>query len=170
VKRSIISAAAVAALAFALSACGTGRHSQTASMVAAVPGVSRTAPGAGDPAIAGTVSLRNAALVYPGTEGYKAGSEATALAWLFNDTPVEQRVVVKHQGQEIKQLTIAPGKFQRAELKFRTDKAIGSADTADISFEWVGVNVMELTLPVAPPEAPAPGEKIELPAEPGEGH
>jgi hypothetical protein len=164
VKRSIISALALAATAFALSACGAGMDAQTAEMVAPVPGINLTSPGKDN---VGKVSLRNAALVYPGTGGYKAGSEVTALAWLFNDTPVEQRVVISHEGQQIKQLTIAPGSYERTELKFRTNRDIGTQDTAKVSFEWVGVKTMAPMLPVAPPETPAPGEKIQLPSEPG---
>jgi len=140
-------------------------NSQTAEMVPPVAGVSMDLPGKDN---VGTVSLRNAALVYPGTQGYKAGSEVTAMAWLFNNTPVEQRVVISHDGQEIKRVTIKSSSFERTELKFRTNQAIGNEDSVKVTFEWVGVKPrMEPMLPIAPPQAAAPGEKIELSAEPG---
>jgi len=172
VKRSIISSLATTiaiAATFALSACGVGQRSQTAEMVTAVAGVSHTSPGAGD--AKGYVALRNAALVYPGPQGYKSGSEATALAWLFNNTPQEQTVVVKVDGQEIKRSTIKSGAFERSELKFKVNKDVPNGQWVDVQFDWIGFYKMDVQLPIAPPEAPQPGEKIELPAEPGgEGH
>jgi len=166
VKRSIISLAVpiLAAATFALSACGTGRNSQTAEMVASVAGVSLDTPGKGGQ---GTLQVRNAALVYPGPQGYKAGAEATAQAWLFNMTPVEQPVVIRYEGKEIKRTTIKSGGFERAEMKFKLNKDVSNAQWVTVKFEWVGVKEETAQLPVAPPEALQPGEKIELPAEPG---
>jgi hypothetical protein len=110
-------------------------------------------------------------VVYPGPQGLKAGSEATVRAWLFNDTPVPQTVVIKFQGQELKRSTIKSGSFERAEVKLKVTQDVNNAGTVPVTFEWVGIKAMETQLPVAPPEAPVPGEKIELPAEPGaEGH
>jgi len=168
VKRSIISSLSVAAAAFALSACGAGMKSQTAEMVPAVPGANVTYEG---PDGRGNIAVRNAVLAYPGTEGYKAGSEATARVWLFNDTQAEQLVVIKHEGQEIKRVTIKPGLFDRSELKFKLTTDVANHEAATLNFEFVGVKRFDLELPVAPPNAPAPPEKIELPeSEGGEGH
>lgn len=160
--------AVVAVASFALSACGTGMSSQTAEMVPAVPGVNLDRPGTNN---LGTVSVRNAALVYPGTQGYRADSEATANAWLFNNTPAEQLVVIKYEGQEIKRVTIKPGGFDRTELKLKLRNGVRSHDSVKVQFEWVRVTTMDIELPVAPPESPVPAEKLELPAEGGvEGH
>jgi hypothetical protein len=171
VKRSIISTLAIAT-AFALSACGTGMNSQTAEMVAPVAGISLDTPvkdGEGNPL--GTLQVRNAALVYPGPQGYKSGTEATARAWVFNMTPNEQAVAIKYQGQEIKRVTIKSGGYERVEMKLKLAQDVSNAQWVPVTFDWVGVTPAEAQLPIAPPEAPQPGEKVELPAEPGaEGH
>jgi hypothetical protein len=161
VKRSIISFLAIAAT-FALSACGTGMNSQTAEMVAPVAGISLDAVGKDGQ---GLLQVRNAALVYPGQQGYKAGSEATARAWLFNSTPVEQLLVIKHQDQEIQRYTIPPGGAQKAEFKIKIAQDLSNASWVPVKFEWVNVKAQDAQLPIAPPEAPQPGVKIELPAE-----
>ena len=171
-KRSIISTLATTvavAATFALSACGTGMRSQTAEMVPAVAGVSADSPGAGD--AKGYVALRNAALVYPGPQGYKSGSEVTVHAWLFNNTPQERTIVIKHEGQEIKRSTIKSGGFERTELKFKVNKDVPNGQWVDVQFDWIDFYTMDVQLPIAPPDALQPGEKVELPAEPGgEGH
>jgi hypothetical protein len=168
VKRSIVSALTVVAAAFALSACGTGMNSQTAQMEPAVPGANLTLDGPGGN---GTIAVRNAALVYPGTEGYKAGSEATAQVWLLSNTAAEQLVVIKYEGQEIKRVTIKSRSFDRSELKFKVNRDVRNHESVRLTFEFVGVKQFDLDLPVAPPNAPAPAEKIELPETPGgEGH
>jgi hypothetical protein len=171
VKRSIISSlAATAAVAatFALSACGVGMRSQTAEMVAPVAGVQQDTAGRDGQ---GTLSVRNAALVYPGPQGYKSGSEATARLWLFNNSPFEQAVAVKYDGQEVKRSTIKPGSFERAEVRFKLNQDVSTAGWVPIVVEWDGAGQMTLQLPIAPPDAAQPGQKIELPAEPGgEGH
>lgn len=168
-KRSIISALTIVTAALALSACGVGNNSQTSEMVAPVAGVSKTFTG---PNGVGTVSVRNAALVYPGPQGYKAGSEATANAWLFNNLPVDQVVVIRHEGQEVKRVTIKPGGYEKSELKLKLNRDLGNQESTPVSFEFVGVvdKPFDLLLPIAPPEAAQPGEKIEYPAQPGEGH
>jgi len=167
VKRSIIPTLAIAAT-FALSACGTGMNSQTAEMVAPVAGVSLEAKGKDGQ---GLLQVRNAALVYPGPQGFKSGVEATARAWLFNSTPFEQAVVIRYQNQEIKRATIKSGGYERAEMKLKLTQDVSNAGWVPVTFEWVGLGAQEAQLPVAPPDAPQAGEKIELPAEPGaEGH
>ena len=162
-KRSIISALAITAT-FALSACGTGMNSQTAEMVAPVAGVSSDTVGKGGQ---GQLQVRNAALVYPGPQGFKAGAEATAQAWFFNMTAGEQIVAVKYQGQEIKRATIKSGGYERAEMKFKLNQDVSNAGYVVVTVDWVDVRAVDVQLPVAPPEAPQPGEKVELPAEPG---
>lgn len=163
-KRSIISILAIATATFALSACGTGMTAQTSEMVAPVAGISLDAVGMGGH---GLLQVRNAALVYPGPQGFKAGSEATARAWLFNNTPEERLIVIKQQSQEIQRYTIPSGGAQKAEFKVKITQDLSNAGSVPVKFDWVNVKEQDAQLPVAPPEAPQPGQKIELPAEPG---
>jgi hypothetical protein len=168
VKRSITSALVVAAAWIALAGCGTGMNSQTANTVAAVPGVSakQDAPGG-----LGTVSVNNAMLAYPGTEGYKAGSEATVHAWLFNDTPSDQTVVIKADGRTIMQVTIKSRAYVKPDLKIKVNRNLNTAESLPVTFEFVGFEPFNLQLPVAPPLSPVPAATIELaPSEGGEGH
>ncbi len=165
VKRSITFALATAAVAFALSGCGAGLYSQTADQKPTVSGVGATTPG---PDGVGTVSVQNAMLAYPGTEGYKAGSQAQALIWLFNDTHEPVRVVIR-PGLE-SPITIPPGGYAKPEVKFTIDRPLRNDASFPVNVEIVGLSRFDLQLPIALPDQPAPKHTIELEKPAGEGH
>jgi hypothetical protein len=83
VNRRPLVAGALAALAVTttglLSACGTGQIAQTAAVQPGVAGVNTQAPDR-------LVFIRNAALEYPGKDGYQKGGDAPLALWIFNDT------------------------------------------------------------------------------------
>ncbi|WP_117215208.1 hypothetical protein [Allorhizocola rhizosphaerae] len=164
-KRSITFALATAAVAFALSGCSAGLYTQTADQTPTVPGANVTVPGRDG---VGTLSVRNATLAYPGTEGYKAGSQAQAHIWLFNDTPEPVRVVIR-PGLE-SPVTIPPGGFAKPEVRFPVDKTLHNDGSFPVEVEFVGVSRFNLVLPIAPPDEPAPKHKIELDQPAGSGH
>jgi hypothetical protein len=165
VKRSITFAVATAAVTFVLTGCSAGLYTQTADQKPTVPGINVSAPGRDG---AGTVSVRNAMLAYPGTEGYKAGSEAQVKIWLFNNLPEPVRVVIK-PGLETP-ITIPPGGYAKPDVKIPITKTIHNDASVPVSVEFVGVKQFDLKLPIEPPDAPAPPHKIELEQPAGDGH
>jgi hypothetical protein len=83
VNRRPLVAGALAAVAVTttglLSACSAGQLAQTAAIRPGVAGVNAQAPGR-------LVFVRNAALDFPGKDGYKKGDNAPLSVWIFNDT------------------------------------------------------------------------------------
>jgi len=78
-----LAAAVVATGLLALaSGCSAGQITQTDEIVPAVPGVNVQTPIPG-----GQLAVRNAYVVYPGTQGYAAGSRAILSLRLFNNSP-----------------------------------------------------------------------------------
>ncbi len=174
-KRSITFAALASVAALALSACGAGLTSQTADQQSTVPGVSAQAPGQGGK---GTISVRNAMLTYPGTEGYKAGSQAQVKIWLFNDSPETVQVVIKPgpdapitsaAGADTP-ITIPPGGYAKPDVKFTVDQPIRNDANVPVQVNFVSVRVFDLKLSIEPPNAPAEPHKIEIETPAGEGH
>lgn len=170
VKRSITVAMAAAA-AFALAGCGVGIYSETAQKVPSVPGVN-PAPAPG-PDGAGTVSVRNAMLAYPGVEGYKSGADATVLVWLFNDTGNPVTVTFRTSAGTVTPegpITIAPNSYAAPDVKIKLSRDVGTDKSVPVTIEFSGVKPFELELPMAPPTAPVPAEKVEFEEGSGSGH
>lgn len=140
-------------------------------MVAPVPGYSETYVSQNPP---GAVGIRNAYLVYPGPDGYKAGSEATAKLFLFNDTPSQVNVVIKSDVGTVKQdlpIVIPPDGYVLTEVKLSALKQqIRPGESAKITVEFVGIKEFSVPLTIAPPDTPLP--RSPMPAEGGatEGH
>ncbi|HEX6686750.1 MAG TPA: hypothetical protein VF062_28555 [Candidatus Limnocylindrales bacterium] len=164
-KRSITAALVVATAAFALSACGVGRNAQTAEQVAPVPGIYADFPAPGGN---GSVGMRNVALAYPGPEGYKAGSEATARFWFFNNTQNAQTVVVRYNGQTIHRGDVAPLGYDKPEARFQVTTDVKNYQMVPMEFEFVGLVKKTLEVPVITPDTAGPAEKVEFTE--GEGH
>lgn len=83
-------ALAVAGATVAFTAgCGAGRETQTDQQVAAVPGGNVKISAAPD----GSVSVRNALIVYPGPNGYERGADAPIEVRVFNDTKAAIRLI-----------------------------------------------------------------------------
>jgi len=82
--------AAVAALAALMSAglagCGAGQISRTAETEASIVGVNVDAPDQ-------SILIRDAAVTFPGPEGYPAGARAPITMVIFNETPSAVRLL-----------------------------------------------------------------------------
>lgn len=96
-RRLAAAALAVAALAF-VAGCSAGRITQTDTTVAAIPGADLEVEAPG-----GRILVRNAHVVYPGTEGYPRGGSAPLELRIFNDTqePVRLVAVTSSRGQVV---------------------------------------------------------------------
>jgi copper(I)-binding protein len=70
-----------AVVAVFVTACSAGQHTQTASQVAAVPGVSVNLGPDGD------LALRDLTVAYHDSEGYPQGGSAPLVVRIFNDGP-----------------------------------------------------------------------------------
>lgn len=95
--------AAVAALAAAMSAglagCGAGQISRTAETEPSIVGVNVDAPDQ-------SVLIRDAAVAFPGPEGYPAGARAPITMVIFNETPTAVRLLQARS--ELGPVTIEP--------------------------------------------------------------
>ena len=80
--RSLAAAVVATGLLALASGCSAGQITQTDEIVPAVPGVNVQTPIPG-----GQLAVRNAYVVYPGTQGYAAGSRAILSLRLFNNSP-----------------------------------------------------------------------------------
>ena len=162
-KRSITLATVLLAATAALAGCGTGKHAQTASQVAPVPGFSETFSISDPP---GTVGVSNAHLPYSGPQGFKAGAEVPLELWLFNNTQRPVTVIIT-----TKDGTISQGKVEvpisglvKPEVKVTgLTKEIKPGQSMEATIEFVGYVVINAILPVAAPEEPLPREPIEGP-------
>lgn len=96
-RRLAAAALAVAALAF-VAGCSAGRITQTDTTVAAIPGTDLEVEAPG-----GRILVRNAHVVYPGTEGYPRGGTAPLEVRIFNNTqePVRLVAVTSPRGQVV---------------------------------------------------------------------
>lgn len=81
----LIAVPGLLAAVVAMSACGTGQITQTASQVAAVPGTSIDLPSTDNPVI----GLRNLVVAYSGPGGYAAGSSAPLVVHIVNNSARE---------------------------------------------------------------------------------
>src|SRR5262249_38095019 len=136
--------------AFALGGCGTGVHSQTSNMVAAVPGYNTT----GDT----RVGVRNALLTYSGAQGYKAGSEAPVELRLFNNTNQSVEVQISAADGSIKPdalITVAPQGLVNPSVKLALRQDLATGQSASLTVEFVGIKEFTFPVNIAPPNAPA---------------
>lgn len=164
-KRSITLAMAVLAAA-ALTGCGSDKFAQTSEQVAPVPGFSldhktNTTP-------PGIIGVRNAHLPYPGTDGYKAGSDAPVSLWLFNNTRFPMKVVITSPDATVKapEIEIPPAGAVAPEVVLTgLRRDIDTASNIEAVIEFVGEHKMTIQLPVAPPDQPGPRITMEAPGE-----
>jgi hypothetical protein len=151
VKRSItLAVAALAALA--LAGCGSEVNAQTAKMVSAVPGYNVTFSDANGQALVG---VRNAVLIYPGPEGYKAGSDAVTDMRLFNDSDLPVIVNITSEAGTVRTegtIMIPPEGLIAPKVSITGLKqAVTFGAPLPIRVEFVGLKEFDVPLNIAPP-------------------
>lgn len=97
-------AGAAAAAALLVSGCSAGQVAETAGKVASVPGAS-----ADITTDDGILSVRNAVVVYDGTEGYKAGADAPLDVRIFNGTQQAVTVTVSVNSEDAGSVSLSGG-------------------------------------------------------------
>lgn len=97
-------AGAAAAAALLVSGCSAGQIAETAGKVASVPGAS-----ADITTDDGILSVRNAVVVYDGTEGYKAGADAPLDVRIFNGTQRDVTVTVSVNSEDAGSVSLSGG-------------------------------------------------------------
>jgi hypothetical protein len=152
VKRTITLTLAAAA-ALALAGCGTEVNAQTSKMVASVPGYNVTFTDANGQEVVG---VRNAALQYPGPEGYKAGSDAIVDMRLFNNTDQPVVVVINTDAGTVKTdgpITVPPQGIIAPKVSITGLKqAVNFGEPVRVRVEFVGLKeFIDVPLNIVPP-------------------
>ncbi|MEV4659011.1 hypothetical protein [Micromonospora sp. NPDC049301] len=78
-RAALLLSGIAAATSLLASGCGAGQHAETANKAPSVQGVNLSAGN-------GAFAVRGLLVAYPGTEGYRAGQDATLNAVIYNDS------------------------------------------------------------------------------------
>jgi hypothetical protein len=102
-------AGALAVATGLLAACSAGQLAATSMVVPAVAGAQASVD-AGSPTE--TITVNNATLDYPGTQGYKKGANVPVTLWIFNNTTKD--VTLTGASSDAGQVLVSPGSHSGA--------------------------------------------------------